>query len=57
MVHLCSCLIGDDLLSESIDLDHRQCAMEFGLTWPYSIVPLAVNIFIALSNEAYSAEI
>ena len=57
MAHLCSCLIGDDLLSESIDLDHRQCAMEFGLTWPYSIVPLAVNIFIALSNEAYSAKI
>jgi hypothetical protein len=30
--------------------------MEFGITWACSIVPLAVNIFIVLSNEAYGAK-
>jgi hypothetical protein len=39
-----------------MDLDHRQCIMEFGVTWACSTVPLAVNILIALSNEAYSAK-
>jgi hypothetical protein len=32
-------------------------ALWLGITWACSIVPLAVNIFIALSNEAYSAKI
>jgi hypothetical protein len=39
-----------------MDLDHRQYAMEFGVTWACSIVSLVVNVVIALSNEAYSAK-
>jgi hypothetical protein len=34
-----------------IGLDHRQCVMEFDITWACSTVPLAVNIFIALSKK------
>jgi len=44
------------VVSEIMDLDYIQYVMEFGVTWAYSIVPSAVNIFIALSNEAYSAK-
>jgi len=39
-----------------MDLDHRQYAMQFDITWACSVVSLAVDVFIALSNEAYSAK-